>query len=326
MKTIGVLTSGGDAPGMNASIRAVVRVGVEKGLRVYGIRDGYQGLIAGTFQEMGPRSVGNILQRGGTVLGTSRSEEFRTPKGRREAAARLKRHAIDGLVAIGGDGTFRGALELHKEHGVPVVGLPGTIDNDLAGTDFTLGFDTAVNTALEAIDRIRDTADSMKRIFLVEVMGRTRGYIALYAGLAGGADAVLVPEVPDDIPALCSRLRSRLATGKRSSIVVVAEGAEAGGAFRIAEQVMECIRDTVEVETRVCVLGHVQRGGSPTATDRLLGSILGDAAVDALLSGYHCHMVGRVKGQTVITPLDQTLNDNKVLPSDLLDLMLRLST
>ncbi|MEK7847530.1 MAG: ATP-dependent 6-phosphofructokinase, partial [Chloroflexota bacterium] len=206
MKAIGVLTSGGDAPGMNACIRAVVRTGAERGLWVFGIRDGYRGLVAGAFEPLGPRSVGNILHRGGTVLGTSRCEEFRTPEGRCKAAEFLRQRAIDGLVAIGGDGTFKGAMALHAEYGIPVVGVPGTIDNDVGGTDFTLGFDTAVNTALEAIDRIRDTADSLRRVFLVEVMGRTRGYIALYVGLGGGADAVLVPEVHEDIPAVCQRI------------------------------------------------------------------------------------------------------------------------
>lgn len=325
MKSIGVFTSGGDAPGMNACIRAVVRSGVGRGLRVFGIRDGYQGLLAGAFEEMGLRSVRNILQRGGTVLGTSRCEEFKTAEGRRLAVELLRRRGIEGLVAIGGDGTFRGAAALHAEHGFPVIGVPGTIDNDVAGTDFTLGFDTAVNTALEAIDRIRDTADSLRRVFLVEVMGRTRGYLALYVGLVGGADAVLVPEVPSDIPALCRQICEGLDRGKRSSIVVIAEGDDAGGAFRIAEQVMQRVGSTTEIETRVCVLGHIQRGGTPSAADRLLGSILGDAAVDALISGYGCHMAGRVNGKTALTPLEQVMDDHKELPAELLDLMHRLS-
>jgi 6-phosphofructokinase 1 len=325
VKSIGVLTSGGDAPGMNACIRAVVRTGVGRGLRIFGIRDGYQGLLDGAFEEMGLRSVRNILQRGGTVLGTSRCEEFITAEGRHLAVELLKQKGVDGLVLIGGDGTFRGALALHAEHGFPVVGVPGTIDNDVAGTDFSLGFDTAVNTALEAIDRIRDTADSLRRVFLVEVMGRTRGYLALYVGLGGGADAVLVPEVPSDVPAMCQRICDGLARGKRSSIVVVAEGDDAGGAFRIADQVMQCIQSSIEIDTKVCVLGHIQRGGAPSAADRLLGSILGDAAVDALVSGLGCHMAGRVGGRTTLTPLEQVIDVDKELPEDLLELMHRLS-
>lgn len=310
---------------MNACIRAVVRTGAERGLWVFGIRDGYRGLVAGAFEPLGPRSVGNILHRGGTVLGTSRCEEFRTPEGRCKAAELLRQRAIDGLVAIGGDGTFKGAMALHAEYGIPVVGVPGTIDNDVGGTDFTLGFDTAVNTALEAIDRIRDTADSLRRVFLVEVMGRTRGYIALYVGLGGGADAVLVPEVHEDIPAVCQRIADGLARGKRSSIVVVAEGT-AGGAFQVAQQVAQCVESMAETDVRVCVLGHIQRGGAPSAADRLLGSILGDAAVAALLSGYTCHMVGRVRGETVLTPLERAISDSKELPEELLALIQRLSS
>lgn len=325
MKSIGVFTSGGDAPGMNACIRAVVRTGVVRGLRVFGIRDGYQGLLAGAFEEMGLRSVRNILQRGGTFLGTSRCEEFLTAEGRRRAVERLKQSGIDGLVAIGGDGTFRGAVALHAEHSFPVVGVPGTIDNDVAGTDFSLGFDTAVNMALEAIDRIRDTADSLRRVFLVEVMGRTRGYLALYVGLGGGADAVLVPEVPSDITAMCRKIYDGLARGKRSSIVVIAEGDDAGGAFKVAQEIKGCVEGYADIDTRVCVLGHIQRGGTPTAADRLLGSILGDAAVDALISGHGCHMAGRVGGRTTLTPLEQVLDGDKELPAELLELMHRLS-
>jgi 6-phosphofructokinase 1 len=311
---------------MNACIRAVVRSAIGKGLRVFGIRDGYRGLLAGTFEEMGMRSVGNILQRGGTILGTSRCEEFKTEEGCRQAADLLRRREVDGLVVIGGDGTFKGALDMHERHGIHVVGVPGTIDNDVTGTDYTLGFDTAVNTALEAIDRLRDTADSLRRVFLVEVMGRRHGYLALYVGLVGGADAVLVPEVSDDIGAMCQAIWDGLARGKRSSIVVVAEGATAGGVFKIAEQVTGSADDIEDIDTRVCVLGHIQRGGRPSAADRLLGSILGDAAVDAILSGVSCHMVGRIKGQTVMTPLEQVVSEDRELPMDLLELMRRLST
>ncbi|MDP6101247.1 MAG: 6-phosphofructokinase, partial [Dehalococcoidia bacterium] len=321
MDTIGLLTSGGDAPGMNACIRAVVRSAIGKGLRVFGIRDGYRGLLAGTFEEMGLRSVGNILQRGGTILGTSRCEEFKTEEGCRQAADLLRRRGVDGLVVIGGDGTFRGALDLHEQHGIPVVGVPGTIDNDVVGTDYTLGFDTAVNTALEAIDRLRDTADSLRRVFIVEVMGHGHGYLALYVGLVGGADAVLLPEVSDDVATTCRAIWEGLARGKRSSIVVVAEGAAAGGTFEIAEQLMGMADDMDNVDTRVCVLGHIQRGGRPSASDRLLGSILGNAAVDAILSGVSNQVVGRMKGKTVITPLRQVVSEDKGLPMDLLELM-----
>ncbi|WP_126214058.1 6-phosphofructokinase, partial [Thermus scotoductus] len=277
MKRIGVFTSGGDAPGMNAAIRAVVRQAYALGLEVIGIRRGYAGMILGEMVPLGVRDVANILQRGGTVLLTARSQEFLTEEGRAKAAEKLKAAGIEGLVAIGGDGTFRGAMRLLEEHKVPVVGVPGTIDNDLYGTDYTIGFDTAVNTALEAIDRIRDTAASHERVFFIEVMGRSSGFIALDVGLAGGAEVIAVPEEPVDPKTIAEGLMESLRRGKSSSIVVVAEGAYPGGAAGL----LAAIQEHVRVEARVTVLGHIQRGGSPTAKDRILASRLGAAAVEA---------------------------------------------
>ncbi|RTH04063.1 6-phosphofructokinase, partial [Thermus scotoductus] len=270
MKRIGVFTSGGDAPGMNAAIRAVVRQAYALGLEVIGIRRGYAGMILGEMVPLGVRDVANILQRGGTVLLTARSQEFLTKEGRAKAAEKLKAAGIEGLVAIGGDGTFRGAMRLLEEHKVPVVGVPGTIDNDLFGTDYTIGFDTAVNTALEAIDRIRDTAASHERVFFIEVMGRSSGFIALDVGLAGGAEVIAVPEEPVDPKTIAEGLMESLRRGKSSSIVVVAEGAYPGGAAGL----LAAIQEHVRVEARVTVLGHIQRGGSPTAKDRILASRL----------------------------------------------------
>ncbi|RTI10290.1 6-phosphofructokinase, partial [Thermus scotoductus] len=281
MKRIGVFTSGGDAPGMNAAIRAVVRQAYALGLEVVGIRRGYAGMILGEMVPLGVRDVANILQRGGTVLLTARSQEFLTEEGRAKAAEKLKAAGIEGLVAIGGDGTFRGAMRLLEEHKVPVVGVPGTIDNDLYGTDYTIGFDTAVNTALEAIDRIRDTAASHERVFFIEVMGRSSGFIALDVGLAGGAEVIAVPEEPVDPKTIAEGLMESLRRGKSSSIVVVAEGAYPGGAAGL----LAAIQEHVRVEARVTVLGHIQRGGSPTAKDRILASRLGAAAVEALAGG-----------------------------------------
>ncbi|MDM7323650.1 MAG: 6-phosphofructokinase, partial [Thermus sp.] len=268
MKRIGVFTSGGDAPGMNAAIRAVVRQAYALGLEVIGIRRGYAGMLLGEMVPLGVRDVANILQRGGTILLTARSQEFLTEEGRAKAAEKLRAAGIEGLVAIGGDGTFRGAMRLAEEHRIPVVGVPGTIDNDLYGTDYTIGFDTAVNTALDAIDRIRDTAASHERVFFIEVMGRESGFIALDVGLAGGAEVIAVPEEPLDPKAIAEGLVESLQRGKNSSIVVVAEGAYPGGAAGL----LAAIREHVPVEARVTVLGHVQRGGSPTAKDRILAS------------------------------------------------------
>ena len=317
MKRIAVLTSGGDAPGMNAALRSVVRCGSASGLDVIGIRRGYAGLLEREFVQLGPRSVANVLHRGGTLLGTARCEEMKTPEGLRRGADSLKEASLDGLVVIGGDGTFRGAQALAELTDVHVVGIPGTIDNDVYGTDFTVGFDTAVNTALDAIDRIRDTAEAHQRVFFVEVMGRTRGFIALEVGLAGGAEEILVPEVRTDLDALCASIRSQLAAGKRASIVVVAEGDDAGRAFEVAQRVGK----RLEMDYRVCVLGHIQRGGAPTARDRLLASKLGWGAVRALVESRTGVMVGELGGKLAETPFEVAWSRQKELDMEMLQLM-----
>lgn len=316
MKRIGVFTSGGDAPGMNAAIRAVVRQAYALGVEVIGIRRGYAGMILGEMLPLGVRDVANILQRGGTILLTARSQEFMTEEGRAKAAEKLRAAGIEGLVAIGGDGTFRGAMRLLEEHRIPVVGVPGTIDNDLYGTDYTIGFDTAVNTALEAIDRIRDTAASHERVFFIEVMGRHAGLIALEVGLAGGAEVIALPEEPLDPKAVAETLAASQARGKTSSIVVVAEGAYPEGASGL----LKAIQGHMALEARVTVLGHIQRGGSPTAKDRVLASRLGAAAVEALTGGASGVMVGEVEGEVEITPLKEAVERRKDIRRDLLAL------
>ncbi|MCD6506662.1 6-phosphofructokinase [Candidatus Poribacteria bacterium] len=307
VKRIGLFTSGGDAPGMNACVRAVVRTAIYHGLEVIGILRGYAGMIKGEMIEMNLSSVSNIIQRGGTILKTARSEEFMREEGRAEAARNLREWNIDALVAIGGDGTYRGASRLSREHGIPVVGVPGTIDNDIYGTDFTIGYDTAINTAMDAIDRIRDTAASHERIFFIEVMGRESGFIALEVGVAGGAEAILIPEVETDIDEMCRMLMRGRARGKTSSIVIVAEGNRSGGAYEVAEKVKE----RTGLDYRVTVLGHIQRGGSPTVRDRVLASKLGSAAVEALLKDKFNVMVGEINGQVELTPLDMIWTHKK---------------
>lgn len=321
MKRIGVLTSGGDAPGMNACIRAIVRHALAHGLEVLGIRRGYAGLIQGEMKPMDRRSVANIIQEGGTILETSRSPEFMTREGRARAIQALQKAKVEGLVLIGGDGTFRGGTVLSEESAVDIVGVPTTIDNDVYGTDHTVGFDTAVNTALEAIDRIRDTALSLERLFFIEVMGRKTGFIALESGIAGGAVDIVIPEVPSSIDDLCLCLENNFRIGKRSAIVVVAEGERPGDAFRIARGVKE----KLGMESRVCILGHVQRGGSPTARDRVLATKLGVAAVEALLNGQSGYMVGEVGGKLVFTPLRDTWEKTKPLDTDLIEMLKHLS-
>jgi 6-phosphofructokinase 1 len=315
MRRIGLLTSGGDAPGMNAAIRAVVRHALGCSLEVIGIRRGYAGLLAGELQPLTRAGVANIIQRGGTLLGTSRSAEFARPDGRARAAEVLGRAGIEGLVVIGGEGTFHGATLLAEEQGVPVVGVPGTIDNDVYGTDFTIGFDTAVNTALDSIDRIRDTAASHERLFLVEVMGRTCGEIAMGVGVAGGAEDVLIPEIPTDILVLAASIRQSWERGKRSSIIVVAESGAQGHSIRLAEE----IGRLTGLEPRVCVLGHIQRGGTPTARDRVLASRLGSAAVDMLLEGGGA-MAGEACGTVARVPLRDTWERKRAAPTALLTL------
>ncbi|MFO7973493.1 MAG: 6-phosphofructokinase [Candidatus Hydrogenedentota bacterium] len=302
MKRIGVLTSGGDAPGMNAAIRAVVRTAAYYELEVVGIYRGYQGLIDGEVIEMGPRSVGGIINRGGTILRSARCKAFYEKEGRAKAAQTVKEHGIEGLVLIGGDGTYRGALKLHDEHGTMCIGIPGTIDNDIGGTDFTIGYDTALNIALEAIDRIRDTAESHDRIFFVEVMGRHSGYIAMMSGIAGGAEEILVPETPTSLESIVEHIRINRKKGKRSSIIVVAEGDDAGNAIQVAKQV-DKLADIPN--SRVVVIGHLQRGGAPTAFDRVLASRLGVRAVEALMENTTGKMVGMIANHVVLRPLEE---------------------
>ena len=317
MKKIGVLTSGGDAPGMNACIRAIVRCGVNHELAVIGIRRGYAGLLEEDFVKLGSRSVANIIHQGGTFLETARCDEMKTAEGVRKAVQILQREGIEGLITIGGDGTFRGAVALAEAGDIKVIGIPGTIDNDVYGTDYAIGFDTAINTALDAIDKIRDTAGSLQRPFFIEVMGRDRGFIALDVGIAGGAENILIPETETKIEELCLDIRRNFKKGKKSSIVVVAEGDEAGGVFQVAQQVWERLR----LEYRICVLGHIQRGGSPTARDRILASKLGAAAVDALATGKTGYMVGESKGEIAFTPLRETWESRKELDNNLLQLV-----
>jgi 6-phosphofructokinase 1 len=323
MKRIAVFTSGGDAPGMNACIRAVVRGAVYHGLEVFGIRRGYSGMINGDIFQMTSHSVSNIVQRGGTILKSARSKEFMTPEGRAKAAEQLQKFGIEGLVAIGGNGTFTGATLFYDEYGIPTVGAPGTIDNDLYGTDHTIGFDTAVNTALEAIDKIRDTADSHDRIFFIEVMGRDSGYIAIQSGIAGGAEMVMVPEVLTPISEVVETLKAGWSRQKSSSIVVIAEGEEAG----IATEVAEKIRAQVEpkVDMRVTTLGHIQRGGIPTAYDRILASRLGLGALEGLMNGEKNVMAGVVNNELVYTPFRDTIRLPKPISEDLLRMVKILS-
>lgn len=285
MKTIGVLTSGGDAPGMNAAIRAVVRTGIYNGIRVLGIKQGYNGLISGDIREMQLSSVADIIHRGGTKLRTARCEEFRTEEGRKKALNILEVFGIHGLIVIGGDGSFRGARKLN-ELGIPTIGVPGTIDNDLGYTDYTIGFDTAVNTVLDAISKLRDTSTSHGRANIIEVMGRNCGDIALYSGLAGGAESVIIPEVGYDVDNVCKKLLQGRNRGKLHSIIMIAEGA--GNAPQLGKE----IEGKTGIETRVTVLGHIQRGGSPTANDRILASKMGAEAVNLLLKGETCRVVG----------------------------------
>lgn len=315
---IAVLTSGGDAPGMNPCIRAVVRTGIYHGLQVVGVKQGYQGLINNNMYDMNERSVSNILHLGGTILKTARCLEFKTESGLEKAYQNLKTRGVDGLVVIGGDGTFTGAERFSRIYDIPVIGIPGTIDNDLYGTDFTLGFDTATNTVVEALDKIRDTADAHDRLFFIEVMGRDSGCIALRAGIAGGAEAILLPEKETAIDELIENLR--LGSNKKSSsIVIVAEGDKNGGAYGIAKHVKEHIPS---YDVKVTILGHLQRGGSPSSFDRVLGSRLGYAAVNALISGETRKMVG-LKGNTIqLAELDEAISHHEFkLEPDLLEMV-----
>jgi 6-phosphofructokinase 1 len=317
IKNIGVFTSGGDSPGMNAAIRAVVRTGLYYDLDITGIYRGFDGIISGDFQLMERKSVANIIQRGGTILKTARSEEFRTVEGRKKAYEHLVKHNVDAIVAIGGDGPFTGANIFYDEYKVPVIGLPGTIDNDLIGTDFTIGYDTAINTVIDAVDKIRDTAESHDRLFIVEVMGRDSGLIALRSGIGTGAEAILIPETKTDIRALINRLEiSR--KDKSSKIIIVAEGDDAGGAFEIAKVVKDKFPG---IDTRVSILGHIQRGGAPSCMDRVLASRLGVAAVESLMAGRNREMIGVVNGQIHFTPFSNAIKHNSEVNPELLKIV-----
>ncbi|HEX3386166.1 MAG TPA: 6-phosphofructokinase [Mucilaginibacter sp.] len=307
IKNIGLITSGGDAPGMNAAIRAVVRAGLFHNLEVTGIRRGFEGLINGDFFPMNRRSVSNIIQRGGTMLKTARSSRFLEYEGRKAAYEQLKNFNVDALIAIGGDGTFRGAKAFGEEFEFPIIGLPGTIDNDLLGTDFTIGYDTAINTVINAVDKIRDTAESHDRLFIVEVMGKDCGMIALRTGIAAGAEAILIPENKSGMAKLIDRLENGR-KDKTSRIVIVAEGEnEEGGAFEIGRHVKEKFP---QLDTRVSILGHIQRGGKPTCMDRVLASRTGVAAVEALLEGRRGEMAGIIRDEIVFTPFENACKHN----------------
>lgn len=320
MKTIAVFTSGGDSPGMNACIRAVVRTATSLGITTIGIERGYEGMINNETRKLQPRDVGNIIQTGGTILKTARSKQFMTPEGREKAYQTLVQHEIEGVIAIGGDGTFRGANVFAQTYNIPFIGIPGTIDNDMAGTDFTIGFDTATNTVVQAIDKIRDTASSHERLFFVEVMGRDAGYIALWSGLAGGAEAIFIPETHSNIQLLAEDLKK---SHKKFSIVVVAEGDDAGNAFEVAEKVKQHL--PADYDIRVTVLGHIQRGGNPTCADRLLATRLGVAAVQALQSNEKNVMVGIVKNEIVYTPLLQAVKTHLSIDRNLIEIAKMLS-
>jgi 6-phosphofructokinase 1 len=320
MKNIAVFTSGGDSPGMNACIRAVVRTGISMGLNVYGIRYGYEGMIDGDIIPMDGKSVSNIIQLGGTILCTARSERFHTVEGRKQAYEQLKKHNIDGIVAIGGNGTFTGADVFMKEYpDVNFVGTPGTIDNDLYGTDYTIGFDTAVNTAMSAIDNIKDTANAHNRLFFVEVMGRDAGFIAMRTGIATGAEAVLVPETPTDMNNLIAILDKRRKNQKSSSaIVIVAEGDDTGGAMEAAEEAKKALPG---YDIRVAILGHIQRGGRPSCNDRVLASRLGLEAVRALVGGVKSVMIGQQHNKIVHIPFKKAIKHNQRIDPAILEIV-----
>jgi 6-phosphofructokinase 1 len=310
---VGVLTSGGDAPGMNAAVRAVIRTGIYHGLEMFGIMRGYSGMLDDDIVKMESRSVANIIQRGGTILKTARCKEFFEYEGRKKAYENLKKRGINGLIIIGGDGSFKGALKFSQEFDIPCIGLPGTIDKDIAGTDFTIGFDTAVNTAVEAIDKIRDTADAHDRLFIIEVMGRDAGYIALHSGIATGAEHILIPERKTDMEDLIASLQEKEKRKKLVNMIVVAEGDDFGG----AEEVSKIIKERLPMaDTRVCVLGHIQRGGSPSCLDRLIASRMGYQAVECLIEGRNNVMVGILNNKMHFTPLEKAVKAKQKISDD----------
>ncbi len=317
IKNIGVYTSGGDSPGMNAAIRAVVRTAIYYNLEVTGIRRGYDGMIKGDLFPMNRKSVSNIIGRGGTILKTARSEQFKTPEGRKLAHEQLLANGVDALVAIGGDGTFTGARIFGEEFDFPIVGLPGTIDNDLCGTDFTIGYDTAINTVINAVDKIRDTAESHDRLFIVEVMGRDSGLIALRTGIASGAEAILIPESKTDLAAVFERLESGR-KDKSSKIIMVAESGEVSDAFEIGKQIKERFP---QYDTRISILGHIQRGGRPSCMDRVLASRVGVAAVEGLMKGHRNEMVGLIHNQIAFTPFEHAIKHNIDINEDFLKIV-----
>ena len=315
LKRIAVITSGGDAPGMNATVRAVVRATLASGSEIIGFTHGYRGLISNEFIELSSKTVGGIISQGGTILRTARSQEFRTPEGRQQAIQVLKENSVEGLIVIGGDGSLAGVKKLNDESGFPVIGVPASIDNDISGTDYSVGFDTAVNTALEAIDKIRDTAYSHERVFVIEVMGRANGFIALEVALSSGAEACLIPEVPYHLNKVCDDLKDMRRKGKRSSIIVLAEGAAR------AEDVQGYIQEQTGFEARYTILGHMQRGGRPTSFDRVLGLRLGVMAVEKLLSGVSAEMVGVDGGKLVSHPLGYVVSTTRTIDPDKLRLV-----
>jgi len=322
MKRVGILTSGGDAPGMNAAIRAVVRSATLRGISVVGYLDGYTGLVENQFVELDDRAVGNQIQRGGTFIGSSRCKAFMEPEGRALAAENMRRIGCEGLIVVGGDGSMRGAQMLSKEQNILAAGIPATIDNDVYGTDEAIGFDTAVNTAVDAIDKVRDTGESTGMMFFVEVMGRTSGAIAMHTAVAAGSAGVLVPEEQEELTQLVKRLRHSIEMGKRSHIIVVAEGEEAGGAFAVGQKVGAVLNHNY----RVVVLGHIQRGGKPTMRDRIVASQCGALALDRLADGKTEFMIGIQRGQPVEVPFDEVVRGQKPQPrTDLLRLALQLA-
>ena len=322
IKRIGVLTSGGDAPGMNAAIRAVTRAGINNHLEVFGIMRGYEGMIEGDIIQMNNESVSGIIQTGGTILLTARSKRFREYEGRREAYQQLKRFDIDAVVVIGGDGSFTGANIMSVEFDIPFIGIPGTIDNDLFGTDYTIGFDTALNTVVEAVDKIRDTASSHNRVFFVEVMGREAGFVAINSGIACGAEIIMIPEEKNQMEK-ARRFLAERARKNKSSIILVAEGLEEGGAMEISKILKS---EFPQFDIRVSILGHIQRGGSPSAKDRIIASRMGAAAVDSLLDNQKCIMIGLANDKIVHVPLNKTVKMHKTVDPALINLIEEIAT